>query len=196
MYHLNMIYHPNLTTTYEFHSLLHLLRTHSFHQKRVILSSGRTSNFFIDCKQSALTAQGHFLIGTILYGYLLHNFESCAAVAGIELGGCSLASAVSLTSYLRGDPKNAFYIRKEAKNHGSKRLIEGNDGFENASVVVLEDVSTTGNSSLRAVNILQDAGYRVVGVLSLVDRLEGAKELFDTNNIPFKSVYTLNDFIK
>src|SRR4051812_47800095 len=96
--------------------LLELLRDRSFAKKRVILASGKESDFFIDCKQTVLTAEGHALIGELMLDASA-AFAPYDAVAGVELGGCPLASAVALTSHLRGAPKDAVYVRKEAKDH-------------------------------------------------------------------------------
>ncbi len=93
--------------------LLELLRARSFAKKRVVLASGRESDFFIDCKQTVLGAEAHALVGEILFDAV--RAWSPVAVAGVELGGCPLASAVALTSHLRGAPIDAVYVRKDAK---------------------------------------------------------------------------------
>src|SRR5689334_6225739 len=123
--------------------LVELLRRRSFEKRRVILASGRESDFFIDCKQAILTAEGHALTGALMFEALALLPEA-DAVAGVELGGCPLASAVSLTSYLRGRPLDAVYVRKEAKDHGTKKLVEGDKSIANGTrVALLEDVVTT-----------------------------------------------------
>src|ERR1700704_6177390 len=105
--------------------LIDLLRELSFERRKVILASGRESDFFIDCKQTVLTAEGHALVGALMLDAIATLRTPCNAVAGVELGGCPLASAVSLLSFERGTPLDAIYVRKDAKNHGSKRLLEG-----------------------------------------------------------------------
>src|SRR5450755_207804 len=102
--------------------LLDLLRALAFERKNVVLASGKESDFFIDCKQAVLTAEGHALVGEVMLDRLA-RLPACEAVAGVELGGCPLASAVSLCSFLRGRPLDAIYVRKDAKDHGSKRLL-------------------------------------------------------------------------
>ena len=120
--------------------LVALLRERSFERKRVVLASGRESDFFIDCKQAVLTAEGHVLVGELMFD-ALDGLPRCEAVAGVELGGCPLASAVSLVSFVRGRPLNALYIRKEVKDHGSKKLVEGDRSLREAlPVIILEDV--------------------------------------------------------
>lgn len=175
--------------------LLELLRTRSFARKRVVLASGKESDFFIDCKQTVLSAEGHVLVGELMLA-ALGQLPPCDAVAGVELGGCPLASAVALTSHLRGTPKDAVYVRKEAKDHGSKRLVEGDTHLTpGASLVILEDVTTTGGSTLKAVEKLRAAGYRVAGVVTLVDRLEGGREAIEAAGLPLVAIYTRRDFI-
>ena len=175
--------------------LVELLRERSFERKRVVLASGRESDFFIDCKQTALTAEGHFLLGALMYD-ALDGLPRCDAVAGVELGGCPLASAVSLTSFVRGRPLPALYVRKEAKDHGSKRLIEGDRALvPGMAVVMLEDVITTGGSTLKAVDKITAAGARVVGVVAIVDRLEGGAEAIREAGLPVVAICTRRDFI-
>jgi orotate phosphoribosyltransferase len=175
--------------------LVALLRERSFERKKVILASGKESDFFIDCKQSVLTAEGHALVGELMFDALA-ELPTCRAVAGVELGGCPLASAVSLTSFQKGRPLAALYVRKEQKDHGSKRLVEGDRAIEpDLPVVVLEDVITTGGSTLKAVEKLGQAGVKVVGVVALVDRLEGGADAIRAAGLPLVSIATRRDFI-
>ncbi|MCC6645247.1 MAG: orotate phosphoribosyltransferase [Polyangiaceae bacterium] len=175
--------------------LRELLAARSYERRRVVLASGRESDFFIDCKQTILTAEGHALVGRVMLE-ALGELPSCGAVAGVELGGCPLASAVSLTSFLAARPLDALYVRKETKDHGSRRRVEGDRSLTpGLAVVLLEDVVTTGGSSLRAVEALQASGARVVGVLALVDREEGAAETFSRAGLPLASVFKKSDFV-
>ncbi|MGK3989788.1 orotate phosphoribosyltransferase [Sorangium sp. So ce136] len=183
------------TGTSERERLVALLRERSFEQKRVVLASGRESDFFIDCKQSVLTAEGHALVGSLMFEALA-ALPRCEAVAGVELGGCPLASAVSLTSFLRGRPLPALYVRKEVKDHGSRRLVEGDRGLvPGMPVAILEDVITTGGSTLKAVEKLGAAGASVVGVIALVDRLEGGAEAIRAAGLPLIAICTRRDFL-
>jgi orotate phosphoribosyltransferase len=178
--------------------LLALLRSRAFERKRVVLASGRESDFFIDCKQAVLGAEGHALVGEVMLDALraLRGRPDCAAVAGVELGGCPLASAVALTSYVRGKPIDAVYVRKDAKEHGSRRQLEGNTALAaGASIVLLEDVVTTGGSTLKAAAKLRDAGYGVPGVVALVDRLEGGREAIEQQGLQLVAIFTRDDFI-
>jgi orotate phosphoribosyltransferase len=175
--------------------LLELLRARAFERRRVLLASGRESDFFIDCKQAVLTAQGHALVGETMLDALA-TLGPCAAIAGVELGGCPLASAVALTSYQRGAPLDAIYVRKDAKDHGSRRLLEGNGQIPpGARVTLLEDVVTTGGSTLKAATKLREAGYELTGVVALVDRLEGGRGAIEGNGLRLVALFTRDDFI-
>ncbi len=175
--------------------LVELLRERSFERKRVTLASGRESDFFIDCKQTILTAEGHVLVGSLMFD-ALDALPTCNAVAGVELGGCPLASAVSLTSFVKGRPLDALYVRKDAKDHGSKKLVEGDRSIsKDIAVVMLEDVITTGGSTLKAVDKLRSVGARVVGVVALVDRLEGGAEAIRATGLPVVAICTRRDFM-
>lgn len=175
--------------------LLELLRERSFARKKVVLASGRESDFFIDCKQTVLGAEAHALVGELMLE-ALSQLPACDAVAGVELGGCPLASAVALVSHQKRTPKDAIYVRKEVKDHGSKRALEGDTRLApGASLVILEDVTTTGGSTLKAVEKLRAAGYAVAGVVTLVDRLEGGREAIEAAGLPLVAIYTRRDFI-
>jgi orotate phosphoribosyltransferase len=172
--------------------LLELLKARSFERKRVVLASGAESDFFIDCKQAVLTAEGHALAGELMFEAL----PACDAVAGVELGGCPLASAVALVSHQRGTPRGAVYVRKEVKDHGSRRALEGDTKLApGARLAILEDVVTTGGSTLKAVEKIRAAGYEIAGVVALVDRLEGGRGAIEAAGLTLTALFTRRDFI-
>jgi len=178
--------------------LIELLTERSFERKRVKLASGRESDFFIDCKQTILTAEGHALVGSLMFEALseLSAGGPVQAVGGVELGGCPLASAVSLVSFQRGRPLPALYVRKERKDHGSARLVEGDKSLTpGMRVALLEDVVTTGGSSLKALEVLRQAGCQPVGIVAIVDRLEGGAENIRAAGVPLVTLTTRRDFI-
>jgi orotate phosphoribosyltransferase len=175
--------------------LIQLLTERSFERRKVILASGRESDFFIDCKQTMLTAEGHALVGELMFD-LLSELPECEAVGGVELGGCPLASAVSLVSFQRGRPLNALYVRKAKKDHGTTKLVEGDKSLKpGLKVALLEDVVTTGGSSLKAVESLKAAGAEVVGIVALVDRQEGGAETIRSSGLLLVTIATKADFI-
>jgi orotate phosphoribosyltransferase len=177
--------------------LLELLRERSFEKKRVILASGKESDFFIDCKQTALMAEGHVLLGRLMLDAALALAGGRVdAVAGVVVGGCPLASAVSLTSQLRGAPLPALYVRKDRKDHGSTKRVEGDKALpRGARVVLLEDVVTTGGSTLAAVEALREVGAEVAGVVAIVDRAEGGADAIRAAGVPFRALTERRDFL-
>ncbi len=178
--------------------LLELLRTHAHKRGTFTLASGKTSDFFIDCKRVLLRAEGHWLAGRALLARLGSEVQG---VAGVELGGCPLASAVAFASAEKAHREHGFaaldalYVRKVVKDHGSRQTIEGADALaKGASVALLEDVVTTGGSSLRALDQLKAAGLPVTRVIAVVDRLEGGREAFVAAGVSFEVLFTRADF--
>lgn len=177
--------------------LLEMLRTLSFARRQVTLSSGKTSNFYLDCKATALTAEGHFLIGRLLLASIRQHASSACAVGGLTLGADPLASAVSLTSYLSGTPLTAFIVRKEPKGHGTGAWIEGRGLLADGDrVAIVEDVVTTGASTLKALERAQEAGLKPVGAFALVDRLEGGREAVEAAGFALHALFTRRDFLE
>lgn len=175
--------------------LLELLTKHSFAKKKVVLTSGRESDFFIDVKQTALLAEGHALLADALLAGIARLPGTVECVAGVELGGCPLASAVALRSFDRGAPLDAVYVRKEAKAHGSKRMLEGSSHLpKGANVAILEDVITTGGSTLRAAEQLREHGFEVAGVVAVVDRREGGADAIRDAGLALVALYGREDF--
>ncbi|GAC1352067.1 MAG: orotate phosphoribosyltransferase [Polyangiales bacterium] len=175
--------------------LLSLLTERSYAKRAVVLASGRRSDFFIDCKQTVLTAEGHALVGSEMLDAALTLDRAIESVAGVELGGCPLASAVALTSFQRGQPLDAVYVRKEAKTHGSARILEGDSHLrKGARVVILEDVVTTGGSTLQCAEKIARAGFTVAGVIALVDRDEGGRQAIESAGHLFESIFRRSDF--
>jgi orotate phosphoribosyltransferase len=176
--------------------LKELLTALSFERRKVTLSSGKESDFYIDCKRTALTAEGHFLIGRLLLAEVLRECPEAKGVGGLTLGADPLSSAVSLTSYLAGHPLPAFIVRKEPKGHGTGQWIEGMSALEGgARVAVLEDVVTTGASTLKALERAEAEGLKVTHAFALVDRLEGGREAVEARGYRLSTLYTRKDFI-
>ena len=176
--------------------LLELLRERGFRQGRFVLSSGKESDFFFDCKPAVLTAEGHHLTGRVLLGRIRDTLGPVSAVAGVELGGCPLASAVAYASWEDGAPIDAVYIRKSTKEHGTRKLLEGADRLApHAKVVICEDTVTTGGSTLRAIQAVRDAGFEVAGVIAMVDRLEGGAAAIRGASVPFSAIFDRADFM-
>jgi orotate phosphoribosyltransferase len=174
--------------------LLELLRTRAFQEREVTLSSGLKSNFYIDCKQVSLDAEGAALIGELFHQVINEIAPSAVAVGGLTLGADPLATATSIASFQAGQPRSAFIVRKEPKGHGTGQWVESTKLPESAPVVILEDVVTTGASTLRAVERSRLAGLNVLCAVGLVDRLEGGREAVEAQT-PLHTLFTRRDFL-
>ena len=166
--------------------LLELLKKH-YRYGDIILSSGATSMHYINCKPVALSNEGIKLIAPAM---LKHVDPDSDAVAGVTLGGDPLATGVSITS-----PKlDALIVRKEPKGYGTQAMIEGPLLPTGTVVTLLEDVVTTGGSAVKAVKVLQEAGYVVNKVVCIVDRRENGEDPFTEADLELVSLFKLEDF--
>lgn len=158
--------------------LLDLLAARSAKRGTFTLASGRTSDLYIDCRRTTMHPEGLSLIGPLGLHAIKARGWVADAVGGLTLGSDPVSYAIAYASQLAGIPVRAFTVRKEAKTHGTGKLIEG--AFEPGDrVVVVEDVITTGGSALKAVEAVRAAGGTVVGVLAVVDREEGGREAIE-----------------
>lgn len=157
------------------------------------LAAGGMSNFYFNCKPTTLNAEGMYLIGNLLYEMIMNDKKwKVKGVGGLTLGADPVANAIAYTSYLKGTPLEAFVVRKEPKKHGTMQWVEG-QVQEGDKVLIVEDVITTGGSSIKAVERAQMCGLKVVGVLSLIDRQEGGKEAIEKLGIPCKALLAKED---
>jgi orotate phosphoribosyltransferase len=170
--------------------LLDLLCEVAYKEGNFTLSSGQQSSYYINGKQVTLHPYGAVGVGRILLSLLPENTQ---AVAGLTLGADPIVTAVSVVAAYAGRAIVPLIIRKEAKGHGTQAYIEGLILPANSSVVVLEDVVTTGGSAMKAVQRLRDAGYAVEEVISLVDRQQGGAELYEKEGLKFQAVFTIQD---
>jgi orotate phosphoribosyltransferase len=176
--------------------LIEIVRARSFSTgTETKLVSGRSSSFYFNMKPTMLDAEGAYLIATLILDTV--KGEDVDLVGGLEMGAVPMASAVAVMSQTKGWPLQAFFVRKQAKEHGAKKLIEGlapGETLQDKRVVILEDVTTTGGSSMKAVEAVKAEGGIVVRVITIVDRLEGATEAFAAAGIPFGALLTIADF--
>ena len=173
--------------------LLDLFCRLAYQEGDFVLSSGQHSSYYINGKQVTLDPQGALAMARLLLPMLPKDTQ---AVAGLTLGADPIVSAVSVVSVYENRPIPALIIRKEAKGHGTMAYIEGPSLPQGAKVVVLEDVVTTGQSALKAVERLQAAGYTVDRVISLIDRLQGGGELYESAGLQFEALFTIEDLQK
>ncbi len=176
------------------HRLLELLTQLAYERREVTLSSGKRSDFYVDCRQVSLHAEGHFLIGQLLRAAIEHHAPTARAVGGMTLGADPLVSATSMTSFLAGKPLHGFLIRKEAKGHGTGQFLEGTKNLRpGMPAVIVEDTITTGGSLLRAIERARQFGLDIVGAFALVDRGEGGRQAI-TAETALTSLYEREDF--
>jgi orotate phosphoribosyltransferase len=174
--------------------LLDLLRHLSYEEREVTLKSGRKSNFYIDCRQTVLSAEGHFLVGWLFGQIIAEHAPEVEAVGGVTMGADPLASAVSTLSYLGRKPLPAFYVRKEVKGHGTAQWIEGTKLLRpGMPVAILEDVVTTGGSALNAIAHAREFGLDVRLTIGLVDREEGGREALE-KEAPLVTLFRRREF--
>lgn len=172
--------------------LIALLATRSAKRGDFVLASGRRSNLYVDCRLTAMSPDGQMLIGRAGLAALRASGWPVDAVGGLTLGADPIAYAIAHASALaaergEGEMVRAFTVRKEAKQHGTGKLIEG--PFQSGDrVVVVEDVITTGGSALKAVEAVRAAGGTVLGVLALVDREEGGREAIEAQGLAVRAL--------
>jgi len=175
--------------------LLQLLKEKAYRKGKVILTSGKESDFYIDCRPVTLHPEGAYLVGRLLYERIREFAIPVEGVGGPTLGADPIVTAVSLISFMERHPLAAFIIRKEPKKHGRSLWIEGIDNLrEGAPVVIVEDVVTTGGSTIRSIDRAEEAGLKVVRVLALVDREEGGRENIRGRGFEMEAIFHRVDF--
>ncbi|GFO53897.1 orotate phosphoribosyltransferase [Geomonas sp. Red276] len=167
----------------------------SYEKRNVTLASGRQSDFYFDGKQTTLHPEGGYLTGKLFYE-AVKDVEGLEGVGGLTLGADPIATATSVVSFLEGKPVPAFIIRKEPKGHGTGAWLEGRKNFKPGSrVVIVEDVVTSGGSSMKAIKRAEEEGLKVLGVVTLVDREEGGRENIEKEGYWLKAIFTKSEIL-
>lgn len=174
--------------------LIKILKRDSYRNGDFTLSSGKKTEHYINCKPVILNAAGLKLVSHSMLEYIGQN---SVAVAGLTLGADPLVCGVALASLEHPwcPTQDALIVRKEAKGHGTNAWVEGPLPAAGSEITVLEDVVTTGGSSLKAVEKLRDMGYNVNRIISIVDREEGGRELMKESGIELFPLVTIRDFL-
>jgi orotate phosphoribosyltransferase len=178
----------------EHSTLLELLRARSVQKGQFVLASGATSSWYIDARLTTMSGSGQLLIGRRALAAIDARGWSPDAVGGLTLGADPVAYAIAHAAAATGRTIDAFTIRKQAKEHGTGRLIEGNLR-KGSRVLIVEDVITSGESALRAVRAVEDFGARIIGVLSLVDRDEGGRARIEAAGHPVAALFTAAELL-
>jgi orotate phosphoribosyltransferase len=176
--------------------LVEIVKERSFQEgPEMKLASGKTSTFYFNMKPSMLHPEGAALVAELMLDAI--GDVNADLVGGLEMGAVPIASAIAAVSHVQNRPVGAFFVRKQAKEHGTQSLVEGlvrGDTMQGKRVVIVEDVTTTGGSALKAAKALQSEGAQIVRVLTIVDRLDGAAEAFREAGLNFVPILTLRDF--
>jgi orotate phosphoribosyltransferase len=170
--------------------LLQLLKDKSLEIRPVILSSGRKSDYYMDCKRVTLSPEGAYLTGKLMLEMIRPEVN---AVAGLTLGADPIVSSVSLLSHLDNRGLAGLIVRKEPKKHGTMSYVEGPALPKGAKVAVVEDVVTSGASLIRAMDRIEAAGYQPVQALTILDRQEGGREAIKERGFDLQALFTRLD---
>lgn len=174
--------------------LVQLLRERSVRVGDFVLASGARSRYYVDCRTTTTHAEGQFLVGQLGWELLRASGLSPASVGGLTMGADPVAYAIAHTSWVAGDPVNAFSVRKQPKDHGTGRRIEGCFA-EGDRVVVIEDVITSGGSALQACRAVEAEGGEVLAVLALLDREAGGREAIEEAGYRVLSLLRLSEVL-
>src|SRR5258708_965977 len=177
--------------------LAEIIRKRSFGRGEITLASGRKSDFYFNLKPTMLDPEGAALLAELSYEAL--KDDNLDYIGGLEMGAVPLAGSIAQLSWIKGHPIAAFFVRKKPKEHGAQLAVEGlakGESLNGKRVVIVEDVTTTGSSALKAVEAVRDAGGEVALVFTMVDREEGATETFAQAGPTVLSLYQAGEFLK
>ena len=182
-----------MTDTLHRTTLLNLLKENAYKKGEFTLSSGEKSEHYVNCKPVTLSCEGNALLSHLM---IKEVEDQAVAVGGLTLGADPLVCGVAQRAYYSGHRHlDALIVRRNPKGHGTKEVIEGHKPPKGSIVTVLEDVTTTGSSAIKAVNCLRDAGYIVNRVVAIVDRQENHR-VWENNEIEFISLFKLQDLVE
>ncbi|NWG23401.1 MAG: orotate phosphoribosyltransferase [Pseudorhodoplanes sp.] len=173
-----------------------IIHARSFGRGEITLASGRTSNFYFNLKPTMLDAEGAALLAELTLDALAG--ERIDYVGGLEMGAVPIAGAIAQLSFIRGTPIQAFFVRKKPKEHGARLAVEGlapGESLRGKRIVIVEDVTTTGGSAMKAVEAAREAGAEIAFVYTMVDREEGAAEAFAAAGLDFRSLFRASEFL-
>ena len=176
--------------------LKEIIAARSFGLGEVTLASGRKSHFYFNLKPTMLDPEGAALLAQLSLEALAG--EKLDALGGLEMGAVPISGAVAAMSWIGGKPLPNFFVRKKPKEHGAKLLVEGlvkGETLAKKSVAIVEDVTTTGESALKAAQAAQESGASVALVLTIVDRQEGAAETFAKAGLRFRALFRADEFL-
>ena len=173
--------------------LYDIVKSKSFVRGHVVLASGKESDHYFDMKPSMFDPEGAEIVAELISARIAET--GADIVGGLEMGAVPLITPVSIASRRAGRSLPGFLVRKTVKDHGTKKLVEGLSDIAGKRVAIVEDVTTTGGSAMKAVEALTAAGAKIVLVISILDREEGATALYAEAGIPFVSIFKASEFL-
>lgn len=176
--------------------LADIIFARSFGRGKITLASGKESDFYFDMKPTMLDPEGASLIAHHLFAAIAN--AGADYVGGLEMGAVPITGGVCQLSFEEGQPIRGFFVRKQAKGHGAKKLIEGltkTESLTGKKLIIVEDVTTTGESAYKAIEACREVGADVILVISIVDRQDGAQEFFASKNVAFESLFQASEFL-
>jgi orotate phosphoribosyltransferase len=176
---------------YDRDALIGLVRTKALKFGDFTLASGKKASYYLDCRQITLDSRGAQLIGAGMLDLLAADMPNL--VGGMAIGADPITAAILTLAGVGGKPLRGVMVRKEAKQHGTGKLVEG-PFAPGESLVIVEDVVTTGGSSLLAIQRCEEVGLKVKRVLAIIDRLEGGREAFAARGYELTTLFTIKDF--
>lgn len=172
--------------------LFYLIKKKAFFKKKVKLSSGKISNFYFDLRRITLDPEGGYLVAKLILKFLRQR--KITSIGGPTLGADPIVSNVAVLSYLEGAPIKAFIVRRKAKDHGLRQLIEGPLLKRKEKLILVDDVATSGNSLIESARILRDKGMTIDSAIVILDREEGAKNNLKREGIKLYSLFKAKEF--
>ena len=172
--------------------LFEILKAHALFKEKIILSSGKESDYYFDARRVTLSAAGAYLCGQIILDMV--KDDALDAIGGPTLGADPLLGAIGVLSFQSGKPLNTFIIRKAPKPYGKQQQIEGPHLRPDSRVVLLDDVATTGKSFVESIEVLKKMGIKPLKAVCIVDRKEGAGQILSQHGCPLISIFDLTDF--
>ena len=175
--------------------LLSILKDKSVSYGNFILSSGKSSNYYIDAKATTYDAEGVYLTGKLIFDLLQKESRGISAIGGLTMGADPIVVSTIIAAMSTDYQLHGFSVRKDPKSHGQRKLIEGNLA-KGAKVVIIDDVITTGNSTLAAIKAVEDYECEIVLVVALVDRCEGGTKKIEQEGYKITSIFNIRDLVK
>ena len=175
-------------------ALLDIIRDNSLQIGEFVLSSGKKSSYYLDCRVTTLHPRGALLTARLLLRSIRAHRIDAEAIGGLTLGADPIVASVAVVSEIEGVPLPGFIVRREKKKHGTERQIEGWRGTSGSRVIVVDDVCTSGASLMEACRAVESAGYKVAATMCVIDRLEKPAETLRAR-YPFYSLFTIGDLL-